>query len=318
MKFRTEIEIAQIAARIGYRNRILSLGSCFAERITQRLAQAKIPSTSNPTGILFNPLSIAATIRTFETNAPVTEGELHRAGELWFHYGFHGSLSATTSGEALTAMNGARKRGAEALRTADRVILTFGTAWVYERQGEVVANCHRQPSDTFTRRRLDVEEIVAAFAPLLEGVLKNKEVIFTVSPVRHIGDGLQENAVSKATLRLAVEELVQTFAHAHYFPAYEILIDDLRDYRYYADDLVHPSEQAVEYVWEQFVPAMLNAQAQQLLPRVEQIVAAAAHRPQNPDSEAHKTFCRRMLTQIDALPKVDLQAERDYFVQFLK
>ena len=151
-------------------------------------------------------------------------------------------------------MNAARKAGAEALRRADRVLLTLGTAWVYEHNGQVVANCHRQPATEFVRRRLGVAEITGAFSALLAGPLAGKEVILTVSPVRHLGDGLEGNAVSKATLRLAAEELAAAHAAVHYFPAYEVLNDDLRDYRFYADDLVHPSAQAIQYVWGKIHP----------------------------------------------------------------
>ena len=207
MKFRTEIDIAPLGVKIGYGNRILALGSCFAEHIARRLAEARFRIVTNPTGILFNPLSIAAALRSYADETPVQHSELDFDGELWFHYGFHGSLSAASPDEALAAMNAARKAGAEALRRADRVLLTLGTAWVYEHNGQVVANCHRQPATEFVRRRLGVAEITGAFSALLAGPLAGKEVILTVSPVRHLGDGLEGNAVSKATLRLAAEEL---------------------------------------------------------------------------------------------------------------
>ena len=241
MKFRTEIEIAPLGTKIGYENRILALGSCFAKHIAGRLAQAKFRVTANPSGILFNPLSIAAALRSYAGENPVQHSELGFDGELWFHYGFHGSFSAPEADQALAAMNAARKSGAEALRAADRIMLTFGTAWVYEHDGAVVANCHRRPAAEFTRRRLGVDEIVTAFADLMAGPLGGREVILTVSPVRHLGDSLAGNAVSKAALRLAAEELAERFPDVHYFPAYEILNDDLRDYRFYADDLVHTS-----------------------------------------------------------------------------
>lgn len=313
MKFRTEIEIAPLGTKIGYENRILALGSCFAEHIAGRLAQAKFRVTTNPSGILFNPLSIAATLRSYAEQSPVQHSELGFDGELWFHYGFHGSFSAPEAGQALAAMNAARQVGAEALCTADRLVLTFGTAWVYERDGRVVANCHRQPAAEFTRRRLSVGEIVAEFSDLIAGPLAGKEVILTVSPVRHLGDGLEGNAVSKAALRLAAEELAERHAGVHYFPAYEILNDDLRDYRFYADDLVHPAPQAVEYVWEKFSAAALSDQARRLLPDVRHIVVAAAHRPRNPQSEAYREFCRRRLEEIARLPQIDFQTEAKYF-----
>lgn len=272
MKFRTEIDIAPLGVKIGYGNRILALGSCFAEHIAGRLAEARFRIVTNPTGILFNPLSIAAALRSYADEAPVQHSELDFDGELWFHYGFHGSLSAASPDEALAAMNAARKAGAEALRRADRVLLTLGTAWVYEHNGQVVATCHRQPATEFVRRRLGVAEITGAFSALLAGPLAGKEVILTVSPVRHLGDGLEGNAVSKATLRLAAEELAAAHAAVHYFPAYEVLNDDLRDYRFYADDLVHPSAQAIQYVWEKFIPAVLFGRGTTPAPR------RAAHR----------------------------------------
>ena len=318
MKFRTEIEPAPRSVRIGYDNRILTLGSCFAAHIAGRLAAAKFHVIENPSGILFNPLSIAAAIRSYALPAPVFREELEFDGEMWYHFGFHGDFSAPTADEALRRMNAARQAGAAALRTADRVILTFGTAWVYEREGQIVANCHRRPAAEFTRRRLDVEEIVETIAALLEGPLAGKQILLTVSPVRHLGDGLEGNAVSKAALRLAAEELKQQFRCVDYFPAYEILTDDLRDYRFYADDLVHPAPQAIAYVWERFVPAVLDDRARQLLPEVEAIVAAAAHRPRNPHGEAHRAFCRRQLERIEAIPEVDFQRESTLFRQCIE
>lgn len=318
MKFRTEIEIAPLGTKIGYENRILALGSCFAEHIAGRLAQAKFRVTANPSGILFNPLSIAAALRSYAGESPVRHSELGFDGELWFHYGFHGSFSAPEADQALAAMNAARKSGAEALRAADRIVLTFGTAWVYEHDGAVVANCHRRPAAEFSRRRLSVEEIVETFAELIEGPLAGKQIILTVSPVRHTGDTLAGNAVSKATLRLAAEQLTERFKCSAYFPAFEILTDDLRDYRFYADDLVHPAPQAVAYVWEKFAPAVLTDEALRLLPEAEAIVAAAAHRPRNPQGEAHRAFCRRQLERIAALPEMDFQSETAYFRRCLE
>ena len=318
MKFRTEIEPAPLGVRIGYDNRILALGSCFAAHIAGRLAAAKFRVIENPTGILFNPLSMAAAIRSYASPTPVTREELGFDGEVWYHFGFHGDFSSPDADEALRRMNAARQAGAAALRTADRVILTLGTAWIYEHDGQVVANCHRRPAAEFSRRRLGVAEIVDSLGRLFEEGLNGKQILLTVSPVRHLGDGLEGNAVSKATLRLAAEELKQHFRHVDYFPAFEILTDDLRDYRFYADDLVHPAPQAIEYIWEKFVPAALDDRARQLLPEVGAIVAAAAHRPRNPHGEAHRAFCRRMLERIDALPEIDFQRERSLLRQSIE
>ncbi len=328
MKFRTEIEITPLHERIGYRHQLLAVGSCFAEHIAGKLADAKFDVETNPTGILFNPLSIAEALRSYRVGKPVEEAELHCDGERWFHYDFHGSFSDADAAQALKRMNTGRTIGAAALRQADFVLLTFGTAWVYERQGRAVANCHRQPASEFVRRRLSVEEIVAAFdesfrirpdenSPLGQS-LADKQIILTVSPVRHLGDGLEGNALSKAVLRMAAAELAERHPNVHYFPAYEIVMDDLRDYRFYADDLVHPAQQAIEYIWEKFVAAALDDEARRLLPEVEAIAAAARHRPRNPQGRAHADFCRRCMERIAALPQIDFTAEKRYFEQFVR
>ena len=227
MKFRTEIRIAPLSVRIGYENRLLALGSCFAEHISGRLSGARFRITSNPSGILFNPLSLAATLESYAAPQEVVPEELGCRNGLWFHYGFHGAFSDGSQKMALSKMNLARRAGASALREADRVILTFGTAWVYELRstGEIVANCHKQPAELFRRRRLTVEEIVARYDDLQAGPLAGKQVILTVSPVRHLGDGLPDNFLSKATLRLAIDEICRRHADTTYFPAYEILTD---------------------------------------------------------------------------------------------
>ena len=199
------------------------------------------------------------------------------------------------------------------------MILTFGTAWVYELRstGEIVANCHRQPTALFRRRRLTVEEIVARYDDLQAGPLAGKQVILTVSPIRHLGDGLPDNFLSKATLRLAIDEICRRHADSTYFPAYEILTDDLRDYRFYADDLVHPSQQAQQYIWELFTAATLTEEARRKLPQVEAVTTAAGHRPLHPESDEYRRFCRKQLEIIESLPEIDLSREKEFFNQFL-
>ena len=232
------------------------------------------------------------------------------------------SAAATGSGSTTVfteLFRTARRAGASALREADRVILTFGTAWVYELRstGEIVANCHKQPAELFRRRRLTVEEIVARYDDLQAGPLAGKQVILTVSPVRHLGDGLPDNFLSKATLRLAIDEICRRHADSAYFPAYEILTDDLRDYRFYADDLVHPSQQAQQYIWELFTAATLTEEARRKLPQVEALTTAAGHRPLHPESDEYRRFCRKQLEIIESLPEIDLSREKEFFNQFL-
>ncbi len=315
MKFRTEIEIRPYASQLSYRDRLLALGSCFAAEIGRRMADAKFRIAVNPSGVLFNPLSIIRTLRRYRDGRPVAKEELQYADGRWFHYDFHGSLAGDTADETRARLDAAVAEGARALHEASVVLLTLGTAWVYERTdtGDTVANCHRQPAERFRRRRLTVDEIVAAIETALQDELSGKQIILTVSPIRHLGDGLAGNAVSKAVLRLAAEELTERHAQIVYFPAYEILCDDLRDYRFYADDLTHPSPQAVAYVWERFREALLTPDAQALLPRIAEITAAARHRPLHPASEAYRTFCRRQLEAIERLPEVDFSEETEFF-----
>ena len=317
MKFRTEIEITPLAEGIDHSAKIFALGSCFAENISERLARAKFSVTTNPFGVLFNPLSIANAIERLDNSRSFAICDIQAGRESFFSFDAHSSLNGRTHTEAFGNLNRAVAQGSKALHESDWVILTFGTAWIYEKDGKVVANCHKQPASQFERRRLSVEEIVERYSRLFEGVLRNKRVLLTVSPVRHIGDGLQENSVSKATLRLAVDELVAKYENVYYFPSYEILIDDLRDYRYYADDLAHPSKMAVDYVWERFCEAALSPKAQELLPKIEQIVVAAEHRPFNAKSDAHKEFCRNMIARARSIVDVDFDEEIAKFESFL-
>jgi hypothetical protein len=248
------------------------VGSCFADTIAGRLRRYRFPLTANPTGVLFNPFSIA----------DLLEAE------------------------------------PQELKAADYVMVTFGTAWVYEEGGRVVANCRKRPAHLFTRRRLSVEEIVERFDTLMNGVLHGKQVIFTLSPVRHLKDGFEENSLSKATLRLAIDGIVARHAAAaQYFPAFEILTDDLRDYRFYGADLAHPSAEAVEYVWEKFSAAALSPVSLELLPEIETIVRATEHRPFAPDAPEHVEFRRAMLARAREFaashPEIDLSEEIRFF-----
>ena len=317
MKFRTEIEIAPLTEGLEHSAKIFALGSCFAESISERLVRAKFSVTSNPFGILFNPFSIANALDRLAETRTFAVCDIREGREGFFSFDAHSSLDGKTHTEIFANLNQAVAQGAKALREADLVLLTFGTAWVYEHNGKVVANCHKQPAKEFERRRLSVEEIVARYEQLFEGVLHDKRVIITVSPVRHLGDTLQENSVSKAILRLAAEELVAKYDNAHYFPSYEILIDDLRDYRYYGDDMVHPSSMAVEYVWQHFCQYAFTKRTNDLLPAIEQIVAASEHCPFNPDSQAHKEFCKKMIQRIEQHREVDFTKELQKFESYL-
>jgi hypothetical protein len=297
MKFRTEIKVARFTTPIDHSTRIFSVGSCFAEAIADKLERYKFHVESNPFGVLYNPASIALAIESLSAGKVYGREDLTFAGEKWFSYAHHGSFSAATAEDALAKINEAAQRGARALAGTDVVIITLGTAWVWELDGAVVANCHKQPASLFTRRRLSVGEITEQLGALLTGSLKGKRVIFTVSPVRHLADGFAENSLSKAILRVAVGKLVEQYPNASYFPAYEVVNDDLRDYRFYGRNLIHPSAEAVDYVWEKFVDTAIDEHTVPLLPRIEAVRRAMEHRPFNPDTEAYEQFCQKIVEQ---------------------
>jgi len=243
MKLQTIVDITPSKWKIGYEDKILMLGSCFSDEIGEQMAQRYLHVTCNPFGTLYNPLSIAQAINL---QSPISNLQLVYHEGLWHSMAHHGSFSRADKSEAENVIRASIETMQKALHEASVVIVTFGTAWVYEKDGKIVGNCHKLPESCFTRRRLTVEEIVEAWKPIL-AQYPDKHWLFTVSPIRHIRDGLHENQLSKATLLQAVEQL------GDYFPSYEIMLDELRDYRFYADDLVHPSSLAVNYIWERFV-----------------------------------------------------------------
>ena len=264
IKLQTIVDTIPSERKIGYEDKILMLGSCFSDEIGEQMKQRNMSVTCNPFGTLYNPLSIANAIHSSFVHC--TSYIVHHEG-LWHSMMHHGSFSRPTREEAEEAVKASIETMQNALQEATVVIVTFGTAWIYEMKGEIVGNCHKLPADRFTRRRLTVEEIVAAWQPIIERY-PDKHWIFTVSPIRHVKDGLHENQLSKATLLMAIEQLIDNrqsivprqSSNRHYFPSYEILLDELRDYRFYADDLVHPSSLAVNYIWERFVDTFCTPQ----------------------------------------------------------
>ena len=329
MQFRTTIEIKPFDRRIDHSQTILSLGSCFASNVAERLSRAKFCVTSSPTGILFNPESIAATLDHFDAVARGDNGALPAAEDLaygnerWFSYDFHSDFSATDATDALAAMQEAVRHGAQALKDAQVVIITFGTAFVFrlKQSGDVVANCHKQPQALFQREMMSAEQIAARYISLMQGPLAGKQVIFTVSPVRHLADGLEQNSLSKATLRVAVDLIQKACPNAYYFPSYEIVMDELRDYRFYHDDMTHPSRMAIDYIWERFGEVAFSDKTKALNERIERIVKASEHRPFNRNGQEYKAFCRTQREKITQLesehPSVCMAKEKEFFDTYL-
>ena len=282
MKLYTSVDIAPSARQIGYGDKILLLGSCFADNIGAKFSEHYFQATINPFGTLYNPASIAAAI----TN--VGNSQLVEHNGLWHSMMHHGAFSGKDKEEVLTRCEQSRALLHSALMEASTVVVTFGTAWVYEMGDRVVANCHKLPANRFTRRCLTVNEIVEMWQPIV-ATMPDKHWIFTVSPIRHVKDGLHANQISKAILLQAVDQLGQS-----YFPSYEIMMDELRDYRFYAEDMVHPSAVAVEYIWQRFVDTYMNKDTQTEMRVLNQLWRDNQHRMLHPDTDEARTFLQRL------------------------
>lgn len=301
MEFRTPVQAPEYPFRITPDSPGLVLGSCFAEHIGGWLRDGKMTVEVNPFGVLYNPASIARGLQRLSAAEPFRTDELFQYNGLWHSSMHHGSYSGPVLEIVLDGINAALKQGAAALQQARYLMLTLGTAWVYERQGSVVANCHKLPAREFVRRRMSVSEIVAALAEQIE-LLPDKQIVLTVSPVIHRGDGLVENQLSKSTLIVAAHELTaRDPGRVHYYPAYEILTGELRDYRYYADDMCHPSLLAVEYIREHFAGTLLTPEAVALIASASELRRAMQHRPLHSDAPEYQRFRAKMQQKAEAL-----------------
>jgi hypothetical protein len=254
MNWRTEIDIPKSPWQIKADSRLLLVGSCFTDHIGRQMQAYGLHAVCNPTGVLYNPLSIA---RSLNGDMRI---ELVEHDGLYHSMSHHGSFSGPDSEQVLRRCLQSQAELHKALEEAETVFVTFGTAYVYYRNGQVVANCHKLPEREFTRERLTVEQIVSEWRPIIRS-MAGKHWVFTVSPIRHRRDGMHQNQLSKAVLLMAVEQLQKEFPEqTSYFPAYEIVLDELRDYRFYADDLVHPSGMAVEYIWQRLCDTFVSAE----------------------------------------------------------
>ncbi len=324
MDFRTPLEITPSALDINYQSPILGLGSCFAENIGHRLQRYKFPALLNPFGIIYNPVSIQQSIHRMLTGQPYTAEELISNQGIFYSFDHHGQFSDTNPTATLSLINQSLEAGSSFLKRAKYLIITLGTANVFVQRstGKVVANCHKFPAQEFEKKRLPPQQIQTGLAKSLNQILALNpaiEVILTVSPIRHIRDGLIESQRSKASLLLAVEELVKALPFVSYFPAYELMMDDLRDYRFYEKDLIHPNQMAIDYIWEGFQRAYFSENTLQILAQVKKVVQASQHRPFHPALPAHQTFLKKQLVQIEQLknshPYLDFQEEMALFEQ---
>ena len=291
MEFRTMIHPREGEHFMRHSDKMMLMGSCFSDNIGAKLKDAMINVIVNPFGTIFNPLSIAAGVDKIIDNAIIAGVELFMSGGVWNSYDFHSRFSMASKDAALQRMNASISEAHEHLKDCNTLILTLGTAVVYRRRdtGEVVTNCHKVPQQEFTRRLASVEEITEALTHAVQRLHEfnpSLRILFTVSPIRHIADGLEMNSLSKAVLRVAINNVVRLFKDlVQYFPAFEIVMDDLRDYRFYSADMVHPSDTAIEYIWQTFQATYFDDRSTQAIARCERVSKRLKHRPMsnNPD-----------------------------------
>lgn len=298
MKFRTEIKCKKSEFPISYDKPVILMGSCFTDNIGTKFRQYLFRISINPFGVMYNPLSISKGIVQLLEKNSYTNKDLNVYNDLFFSFDHYTRFSGTDERMVLDTINRQFYEAKLMLADAGFLILTFGTAYVFERKenGELVNNCHKIPASKFNRRLLSVNETVENYSNLIEklqSINPGLKIIFTVSPVRHIKDGLIENQRSKSSLILSIKELEMKYKDCClYFPSYEILMDDLRDYRYYTSDLLHPNDQAMEYIWNIFYENMLHDSARKIINELIPLINAAGHRPDHPDTPAYKKFSK--------------------------
>lgn len=309
MQFTTPVTLPGNGPDISHTSRIMLVGSCFADNIGKRLQDRKFNICTNPFGVQYNPLSIATVLKRVFYGETFTENscEIFEHGGMWHSILHHSAFSQASREKLLSVINQELIKAHNMAQGCDTVVLTFGTAYTYRRKsdGIVAGNCHKLPGNLFDRRLLEIDEVVAHTAEII-GLFRKEnpqiQFLFTVSPIRHLSDGAHNNQVSKATLLLAIEKLRSLFPdNTFYFPAYEIVLDELRDYRFFAEDMAHPSATAVEYIWERFSDCFFGKETKELNREIESILRGLSHRPFNPGSIKYKEFIETTIDNITRL-----------------
>jgi lysophospholipase L1-like esterase len=307
MKLQTKIPLKRETQNlIDYHSEILLLGSCFSENIGHKLSYFKFQSKQNPFGILFHPKAIENLISRAIKEELYTEKELTFNNERWHCFDAHSSISAVAKNVLLTNLNSALIHTKKQLKEATHVFITLGTSWVYRylETNTIVANCHKIPQKEFSKELLSVAEISRTLEQciaLLKSINKTVSVTFTVSPVRHLKDGFIENTRSKAHLIAAIHTVINSENNTYYFPSYEIVMDELREYRFYNEDMLHPNTTAINYIWEKFVSSRFSREAQDIMKEVETVQRGISHRPFNEKSEQHRQFLKKLDTEKENL-----------------
>ena len=301
-----EVELKDSFSPIKHRDRIVSFGSCFSQNIGDRLSNLQFPIDNNPFGTLYNPLSISKGIKRVSEGRLYNESELVEFNDSWHSMDHHSKFSSTEKKETLDKINNSITAAHSSLNSASTIIVTFGTSFYYKliETDEVVGNCHKMPSISFQRKMLDTDAVVKEYSKLItqiEDINPHLQWIFTVSPIRHWKDGAAGNSWSKANLISAARALEQQFRNVHYFPAYEIMMDELRDYRFYAEDLVHPNQQAIDFIWENFYQHCVDDRDHNLIEKIKSINSDLNHKPIQINSVQHQKFMESLQLKISGL-----------------
>lgn len=305
MQWFTEFPIPKSAFPISHQDQILSMGSCFAQSIGTKLKNHKFQIEINPFGTVFHPLALHDLLEMALFRNSADESYILERDGLFFHYSAHSDLAGTTREELIKKFNQQLTLTRRLLENGNHLILTFGTAWIYElNDGKRVANCHKQLQKLFHKRLSSLEEMKLDMGILFDNlsrVFPNLRITLTVSPVRHIKDGVSENQLSKSLLRVLCSELENRFSFVSYFPSYEIMMDELRDYRFYKPDRIHPTEEAEEYIWNKWSNSCFSPETIQKTNEISKIQRELAHRPINPDSPSHRKFLQNLLQKLERL-----------------
>ena len=315
LMFRTQLIPAVSPSKIDLNDSIQSLGSCFANNIGTRLKDYKFDILINPFGTLFNPSSILKLVNQAALDEIINAAGIVKNQGVYHHYDLHSDLSHLNEEELLSNVNDAIKEVGNRLPRTSWLIYTFGTSIVYELKetGEIVANCHKVPPKMFNRRILSIDEIVSAFRvnfDIIKSINKGAKFILTVSPVRHQKESFEQNNLSKSILRVACQEIIDKYADVSYFPAYEIMMDDLRDYRFYTEDMLHPNQVATNYIWKRFQETYFDDEHKAFIAKWDKVLKAIAHRPINPESEQHQLFIKKTIDMLSQFRnKVNIEPE---------
>jgi hypothetical protein len=327
MELRTTFNIDPSPYKITYNDKVMFIGSCFASSIGSRMEMGRMPVLINPAGAVFNPVSVCNTLDTITTGRKLNQNDLFYHDGAWLSLLHYTDFSGEDPIKVLEKINLNSEEALNFLKSAKFLFVTLGTARVYrlKKTGQIVSNCHKIPSDQFEPELLTVDNVIKLWEQQLDRLntlFPDLKVIFTISPVRHWKDGAHGNQVSKSVLFLAVEELLKHSVSPHYFPAYELVMDDLRDYRFYNDDMLHPSPLAINYIWDAFSGCYMEKTTLNTWNEVVKITKACNHRLHTDSRIKTESFASRMLSRIleieARVPLVNLSSEKSYFLNLLK